>query len=338
MTTLPTAVGQVRVRPRTTCHPTAGIAAPSDACLPLLWTVVSGDGDGAGHADRRTALGLAGFEGIDAVDIEAVSAAFGTVEVVVGGRAAGAACPDCGRPATGSARWPGRHRRRLLRCAGRGGPAAGPPAARQRVRLGSGAGAGRWSCTRKAVRQVLPRDPGAVGAEDRVHHVPQPQEHPETPTPRIGFPLRTPVREWHLRALCACCGVRRPDPAHVAVVGHSPGAKDPRRAPRAASARAIPRPMPEAAPVTKAVSPLGQVMVAPNCEGEQCTYRTTITSCGRSEVPPIAADPARSTRRSRARRDQGRSQAPGTYALPLKGAPSLWPCVRPAVTSASGSG
>ncbi|MFF8717769.1 transposase family protein, partial [Streptomyces sp. NPDC015184] len=37
------------------------------------------------------------FERIDEVDIEAVSAAFGTVEVVVGGRAAGAVCPDCGR-------------------------------------------------------------------------------------------------------------------------------------------------------------------------------------------------------------------------------------------------
>ncbi|MFD0337203.1 ISL3 family transposase [Streptomyces sp. NPDC127117] len=37
------------------------------------------------------------FEGIDEVDIEAVAAAFGTVEVVARGRAAGAACPDCGR-------------------------------------------------------------------------------------------------------------------------------------------------------------------------------------------------------------------------------------------------
>lgn len=37
------------------------------------------------------------FEGIDEVDVEAVSAAFGTVEVVARGRAAGAACPDCGR-------------------------------------------------------------------------------------------------------------------------------------------------------------------------------------------------------------------------------------------------
>ncbi|MER5485924.1 ISL3 family transposase [Streptomyces sp. NPDC002812] len=37
------------------------------------------------------------FEGIDDVDVEVVTAAFGTVEVVARGRAAGAACPDCGR-------------------------------------------------------------------------------------------------------------------------------------------------------------------------------------------------------------------------------------------------
>ncbi|MFD4609626.1 ISL3 family transposase [Streptomyces sp. NPDC058440] len=37
------------------------------------------------------------FEGIDEVEIEAVSAAFGAVEVVARGRAAGSACPDCGR-------------------------------------------------------------------------------------------------------------------------------------------------------------------------------------------------------------------------------------------------
>ncbi len=37
------------------------------------------------------------FEGIDDVDVEAASAAFGTVEAVVTGRAAGAACPDYGR-------------------------------------------------------------------------------------------------------------------------------------------------------------------------------------------------------------------------------------------------
>lgn len=40
------------------------------------------------------------FEGIDDVDVEAVTAAFGTVEVAARGRAAGAACPDCGRPLT----------------------------------------------------------------------------------------------------------------------------------------------------------------------------------------------------------------------------------------------
>ncbi|MFD0622813.1 ISL3 family transposase [Streptomyces sanglieri] len=37
------------------------------------------------------------FDGIDEVDIEAVKAVFGMVEVVARGRAAGAACPDCGR-------------------------------------------------------------------------------------------------------------------------------------------------------------------------------------------------------------------------------------------------
>ncbi|MFJ9868886.1 ISL3 family transposase [Streptomyces sp. NPDC101165] len=37
------------------------------------------------------------FAGIDNVDVEAVSAAFGTVDVTAKGRAAGAACPDCGR-------------------------------------------------------------------------------------------------------------------------------------------------------------------------------------------------------------------------------------------------
>ncbi|MFD9411252.1 ISL3 family transposase [Streptomyces sp. NPDC059989] len=37
------------------------------------------------------------FDGIDDVDVEAVTAAFGTVEVVARGRATGAECPDCGR-------------------------------------------------------------------------------------------------------------------------------------------------------------------------------------------------------------------------------------------------
>ncbi|MEW2253052.1 ISL3 family transposase [Streptomyces sp. NPDC006975] len=36
------------------------------------------------------------FEGIDEVEVEAVTAAFGTVEVMARGRAAAAACPDCG--------------------------------------------------------------------------------------------------------------------------------------------------------------------------------------------------------------------------------------------------
>lgn len=36
------------------------------------------------------------FDGIDDVDVEAVTAVFGTVDVVAKGRAASAACPDCG--------------------------------------------------------------------------------------------------------------------------------------------------------------------------------------------------------------------------------------------------
>ncbi|WBO69003.1 ISL3 family transposase [Streptomyces camelliae] len=50
------------------------------------------------------------FDGIDDVDVEAVTAAFGTVEVVANGRAAGAACPACGRF---SDRVHGRYLRRL---------------------------------------------------------------------------------------------------------------------------------------------------------------------------------------------------------------------------------
>ncbi len=37
------------------------------------------------------------FAGIDEVDVEAVTAAFGTIEVAARGRATGFACPDCGR-------------------------------------------------------------------------------------------------------------------------------------------------------------------------------------------------------------------------------------------------
>ncbi|MCX4719188.1 hypothetical protein OG818_25970 [Streptomyces virginiae] len=37
------------------------------------------------------------FDGIDDVDVEAVTTAFGTVEVVAKGRAAGGLCPDCAR-------------------------------------------------------------------------------------------------------------------------------------------------------------------------------------------------------------------------------------------------
>jgi transposase len=41
--------------------------------------------------------GIDGIDGIDDVDVEAVTAAFVTVDVVARGRAAGATCPDCGR-------------------------------------------------------------------------------------------------------------------------------------------------------------------------------------------------------------------------------------------------
>jgi hypothetical protein len=36
------------------------------------------------------------FDGIDAVDVEAVTAVFGTIDIMARGRAAGAVCPDCG--------------------------------------------------------------------------------------------------------------------------------------------------------------------------------------------------------------------------------------------------
>ncbi|WP_405848872.1 transposase family protein [Streptomyces sp. NBC_01518] len=50
------------------------------------------------------------FDGIDDVDVEAVTALFGTVKVVARGRVAGAECPDCGRF---SDRVHDRYRRRL---------------------------------------------------------------------------------------------------------------------------------------------------------------------------------------------------------------------------------
>ncbi|MEU6053170.1 transposase family protein [Streptomyces xanthochromogenes] len=37
------------------------------------------------------------FDGIDNVDVEAVTATFGTVEVAARGHSVGAPCPDCGR-------------------------------------------------------------------------------------------------------------------------------------------------------------------------------------------------------------------------------------------------
>ncbi|MFE6833985.1 hypothetical protein ACFVFI_03940 [Streptomyces sp. NPDC057705] len=50
------------------------------------------------------------FDGIDDVDVEAVTAAFGTVEVVARGRAAWVECPDCD---CFSDRVHDRHQRRL---------------------------------------------------------------------------------------------------------------------------------------------------------------------------------------------------------------------------------
>ncbi|MFF2847518.1 hypothetical protein ACFVT5_14485 [Streptomyces sp. NPDC058001] len=44
---------------------------------------------------------LLAFDGIGDVDVEAVTAAFGTVKVVARGRAPGAECPDCGSSRTG---------------------------------------------------------------------------------------------------------------------------------------------------------------------------------------------------------------------------------------------
>nr|WSZ18893.1 hypothetical protein OH837_38975 [Streptomyces canus] len=37
------------------------------------------------------------FDGIDDVSVEAVTAVFGTVDIVARGRAVGAVCPECGR-------------------------------------------------------------------------------------------------------------------------------------------------------------------------------------------------------------------------------------------------
>lgn len=37
------------------------------------------------------------INGMDDVDVEAVTAVFGTVDIVARGRAVGAACPDCSR-------------------------------------------------------------------------------------------------------------------------------------------------------------------------------------------------------------------------------------------------
>ncbi|MFE7245666.1 transposase family protein [Streptomyces sp. NPDC057580] len=64
------------------------------------------------------------FKGIDDVDVEAITAAFGTVEVVARGRAARAACPGCGRF---SDRVHDRYQRRLKDL-----PCSGPRATRRR--------------------------------------------------------------------------------------------------------------------------------------------------------------------------------------------------------------
>ncbi|QUC59160.1 ISL3 family transposase [Streptomyces sp. A2-16] len=50
------------------------------------------------------------FDGVDEVDVEKVTAAFGTIDIVAKGRTTGATCPDCGRP---SERVHGSYQRRL---------------------------------------------------------------------------------------------------------------------------------------------------------------------------------------------------------------------------------
>ncbi|MEU0033332.1 transposase family protein [Streptomyces sp. NPDC006333] len=64
----------------------------ADRCCGWLWTVMV-----LVMQTDAPCSGSLVFEGIDDVDVEAVTAAFGTVEVVAKGRGAGAACPDCGR-------------------------------------------------------------------------------------------------------------------------------------------------------------------------------------------------------------------------------------------------
>ncbi|MFI5689728.1 transposase family protein [Streptomyces sp. NPDC051636] len=65
---------------------------PADRCFDQLWAVMVL----VMQTDAPFWDSLV-FDGTDDVDVEAVSAAFGTVEVVARGRATGTACPDCGR-------------------------------------------------------------------------------------------------------------------------------------------------------------------------------------------------------------------------------------------------
>ncbi|MEU4280823.1 transposase family protein [Streptomyces tanashiensis] len=78
---------------------------PADRCCDRLWTVMVL----VMQTDAPLWDSLV-FDGIDSVDVETVTAAFGTVEVVAKGRAASSACPDCG---SSSARVHDRYQRRL---------------------------------------------------------------------------------------------------------------------------------------------------------------------------------------------------------------------------------
>ena len=59
------------------------IDVPSDTCRRLLRSAV--DSDGAGRATDASLWGSLMFGGIDDVDVEAVTAAFGKIEVAASG-------------------------------------------------------------------------------------------------------------------------------------------------------------------------------------------------------------------------------------------------------------
>jgi hypothetical protein len=84
------------VRPRTPCRRrpmlTLRQVCAGGGCCGQLWTVMVL----VMQTDAPFWDSLV-FDRIDDVDVEAVTARFGTVEVAARGRAAGAECPDCGR-------------------------------------------------------------------------------------------------------------------------------------------------------------------------------------------------------------------------------------------------